>query len=158
MELILWRHADAGEPLPDPQIDITRRLSARGRKQAARMAAWLSARLPERYLLISSPAPRALETAEALGGKLRLDERLSPGASGGDVLQVAGWPHGVDGRPRHCVIVGHQPALGQAAVWALCGLDTQWALKKAAILWLVARPEAPERPVLLRAAIGPDLV
>ncbi|MGB6053615.1 MAG: histidine phosphatase family protein, partial [Burkholderiaceae bacterium] len=42
MELILWRHADAepGEP------DLERALTAGGRRQAAKMAAWLDRKLP----------------------------------------------------------------------------------------------------------------
>lgn len=158
MELILWRHADAGEPSDDPEQDLARRLSPRGRKQSARMAAWLAARLPERYGLVSSPAPRAVETAEALRAKVRLDPILLPGARGEDVLKAVAWPSGQEGRPRHCVLVGHQPTLGRAAALALTGVELDWAMKKAALIWLTARPDDPERPILLRAVIGPDLL
>ena len=44
MDLILWRHAEA-EELPegtaDARSDLERKLTARGDKQAARMAEWL---------------------------------------------------------------------------------------------------------------------
>src|SRR3954452_13252336 len=55
MDLILWRHAEAepGEP------DLGRRLTPKGLKQAARMAEWLDARLPDTCKILSSPAERA---------------------------------------------------------------------------------------------------
>lgn len=65
--LILWRHAEA-EDGPD---DLARRLTPRGHKQAAKMARWLTARLPERFRLISSEALRAQETAASLGHRTR---------------------------------------------------------------------------------------
>ena len=48
MELILWRHADAEDGLPD----LSRRLTPRGIKQAERMAAWLLQRLPGKFHVI----------------------------------------------------------------------------------------------------------
>lgn len=158
MELILWRHADAGDPSEDPDADLQRRLTARGRKQSLRVAKWLAARLPERYLLISSPAPRALETAHALGPEPRVDPRLAPGASGAEILSALNWPEGLDGRVRHCVVVGHQPSLGEAAALAMTGRSTPWTIKKSAILWVASRAEGEARPPFIRAAIGPDLV
>ena len=55
MDLIVWRHADAGDAEADAASDAGRRLTERGRKQAERMARWLQARLPERYTVLSSP-------------------------------------------------------------------------------------------------------
>ena len=46
MDLILWRHAEAMEALPDGD-DMARTLTGRGDKQAARMAAWLDRQLPQ---------------------------------------------------------------------------------------------------------------
>ena len=43
MDLILWRHADAGQQLDDAVLDLQRALSP---KHAARMAAWLNSVLP----------------------------------------------------------------------------------------------------------------
>jgi phosphohistidine phosphatase len=158
MELILWRHADAGDPFEDQTADLERRLTPRGRKQSLRVAKWLAARLPERYLLISSPAPRALETAQALGPEPRVDPRLAPGATGEQLLAAINWPEGPDGRARHCVVVGHQPSLGEAAALAITGQAAAWTIRKSAILWLASRGEGAPRPPLIRAAIGPDLV
>ncbi len=158
MELILWRHADAGDPLEDREADLGRRLTARGRKQSVRVAKWLTARLPERYVLVASPAPRALETAEALGIEPRIDARLAPGASGAQILAAINWPQGLDGRVRHCIVVGHQPSLGEAASLAITGRAAPWTLRKSSLLWLASRPDDASRPPFIRAAIGPDLV
>ncbi len=159
MELILWRHADAGDSVADPRDDLDRRLTDRGRRQAARVARWLESRLPERCLVISSPAPRAQETAEALGLKIRIDERLAPGSTGASVLDVAGWPgKESDGKSRHVLIVGHQPSLGEAFSLALAGQAQRWTVRKGGLVWLVSRSSGGESPVYLRASIGPDLV
>jgi len=45
MNLILWRHAEAEIQRPG-QDDIERELTAKGRRQARRVAKWLDARLP----------------------------------------------------------------------------------------------------------------
>ena len=160
MELILWRHADAGDSVADLRDDFDRRLTDRGRRQAARVARWLESRLPERCLVISSPAPRALETAEALGIKVRVDERIAPGATGDTLLEVAGWPgkEAGDGKSRHVLIVGHQPSLGDAFSLALTGQAQRWTVRKGALAWLVSRSSGGESSVYLRASIGPDLV
>ena len=56
MDLILWRHADAGQQLDDAVLDLQRALSPKGLKHAARMAAWLNSVLPERTRVLVSPA------------------------------------------------------------------------------------------------------
>jgi len=63
MELILWRHAEAEEGQPD----LERKLTAKGRRQAQHVAAWLLQRLPSKFTLLSSPAVRARQTAEGIG-------------------------------------------------------------------------------------------
>src|SRR5258708_17929308 len=89
MDLILWRHADAepGEP------DVGRRLTAKGLKQAERVAAWLDGPLPHTTRLLSSPAERAQQTARALKRTLRVVPELAPGPAPSDVLAPAGCPH-----------------------------------------------------------------
>jgi len=141
MELILWRHADAEDGVPD----LARRLTKKGRKQAERVAEWLAARLPKDYLLISSPAVRARETAEALS-KPRIVEALAPGASVKEILQTSGWPDG-DGTT---ILVGHQPDLGRAIAYLVSRRETDWTLQKGGLWWL-----APDE---VRAVVSPDLL
>ena len=41
MDIILWRHADAHPACKSDQLDLTRPLTSKGRKQASAMARWL---------------------------------------------------------------------------------------------------------------------
>ncbi len=158
MDLIVWRHADAGDAEADVARDLERRLTERGRKQAERMAHWLQARLPQRYLVLSSPAARARETAAMLGVKVRIDERLAPDADVAQYVAALNWPDGPGSRSRHVVLVGHQPVLGGLLSLLLCGHEATWSIKKGAIWWLSSREREGRDPLMLRAAIAPDLI
>jgi phosphohistidine phosphatase len=150
MDLILWRHADAAQG----GRDLDRKLTAKGCKQAARMAEWLVARLPSRYTVLASPAKRARETADALGVRYKIAERLAPGAAPADILEAAGWPS----RKGAVVIVGHQPDLGRAAAVLLAGAEADWSVKKGALWWLSNRERAGENQVVVRAVLGPEFL
>ena len=63
MDLLLWRHAEAEDGIPD----LKRRLTARGEKQAAQMGEWLKKNAPKNLLVVASPALRCQQTARALG-------------------------------------------------------------------------------------------
>ncbi len=157
MDLIVWRHADAGDAETNPATDLERRLTERGRKQADRMARWLHARLPERYAVISSPAVRARETANALGVKVRVDPRLAPDADVAHCIELLHWPEGAETRSRYVVLVGHQPMLGQLASMLLAGEPASWSIRKGAIWWFSTRLREGREQVVLRAAIAPDM-
>src|SRR5262245_50508609 len=107
MDLILWRHAEA-EPGDD---DLDRRLTSKGIKQAARVAAWLERHLPDSCRILVSPARRAQQTAQALGRKFKTVDEIAPGASAASVLAAANWPASRES----VLIVGHQPTLGEVA-------------------------------------------
>ena len=145
--LVLWRHAEA-EAGAD---DLSRTLTARGAKQARKVAAWLAPRLPEGYRILTSPAVRAIETARALGGSARVVGALGPGASGEDVLATAGWPPGRGA----VVVVGHQPSLGRAASLLLSGRELDWVIRKGAIYWIERRARGGDPELLLRAVVEP---
>lgn len=150
MDLVLWRHADAAPGSPD----LDRKLTARGRKQAERVGAWLLARLPARYSVLVSPARRARETADALGVRYKVAERLAPGATPEDILKVSGWPS----HKGAVVIVGHQPDLGRAAAYLVSGIDGEWSVKKGGFWWLNNREREGETQVVVRATLAPDLI
>ena len=80
MDLILWRHAEAEDPA-DGSEDLERALTPRGLRQAARMAAWLDRQLPDGLRVLSSPAVRAQQTAQALERKFKLRDELAPVAT-----------------------------------------------------------------------------
>jgi phosphohistidine phosphatase len=150
MDLILWRHAEAepGEP------DMGRRLTAKGHKQAERVAAWLEVRLPDSCRILASPADRAQQTALALKRKFKVVPEIAPGAGVAAVLAAASWPDARD----PVLIVGHQPTLGQVAAFLLSGEDVSWSVRKSAVWWLTNRVRDQGNAVVLKVVIGPDFV
>ena len=150
MELILWRHADAEEG----ERDMERKLTGKGRKQAARVAQWLQQRLPSKYTVISSPARRARETADALEARYKISDRLAPGAQPGALVEAAGWP----GHKGVVILVGHQPDFGRAAAALVSGAASDWSVKKGGLWWLDSRERDGESQAVVRAVISPDLI
>ena len=135
MDLILWRHADAGEPVADLMQDLQRRLTPKGEKQAARMADWLNRFLPDSARVIVSPALRCQQTAQALGRKFQTREALGPGGTVGILLTLARWPD----RREPVLIVGHQPTLGRVVARLLGLSEQECSIKKGALWWLHQR-------------------
>ena len=148
MDLILWRHAEAEDGGPD----LERRLTPKGRKQAARVAEWLHERLPRKFAVLASPARRAQETAQALVAQVRTVADLAPGASIEQILEAAEWPE----RDKPLVVVGHQPDLGCAASFLVSGERGGWSIKKGGLWWLESRERGGEAQVVVRAVIAPD--
>jgi phosphohistidine phosphatase len=146
MELILWRHAEAEDP--GPGGDFARELTKKGRKQAERMAAWLEPRLEGDWLLLSSPAARAMQTAAALGRDIDARPALDPSARAEAILREAGWPGG-----DRVIVVGHQPTLGEVASILLGGPRGDVFVRKGAIWWFATRGGE----TMLKAVLGPDL-
>ena len=166
MDLILWRHADAGEPLQDLTQDLQRKLTPKGEKQAARMADWLNRFLPESSRVLVSPALRCQQTAQALGRKFQTREALGPGGTVGNLLTLARWPD----RREPVLIIGHQPTLGLTAASLMAGLqglaeaaDTPaahatpaWSVRKGAVWWLRHRNRGGVAEVVLVSMRSPD--
>jgi phosphohistidine phosphatase len=145
MELILWRHAEAEEGAPD----LARKLTPKGRQQAARIAAWLHQHVPPGFEVLASPAARAQETAQALGIPFETSPLLAPGAPVASILSAAGWPE----RPKSAILVGHQPDFGRAAAFLVSGQEQEWHIDKGALWWL-----AGGKRVFIKAVASPDLL
>lgn len=150
MELILWRHAEAEPGLPD----IERRLTARGRKQASRMAGWLDSKLPGNCKILVSPAARTVETAEALGRKFKIIPELASGLDAGQLLALANWP---DSR-EPVLVVGHQPTLGQVAALLISGVAQDWAIRKANAWWIAQKDHGDNASNFLKVVMAPTLI
>jgi phosphohistidine phosphatase len=151
MHLLLWRHAEAEDESGNG--DLARKLTSRGKKQAERVAAWLTAVLPNEAEVLVSPAVRARQTARALGREMVTLNELAPGATAKAILKAANWPEG----PEWVLVVGHQPSLGLVAA-ELLGASECFSLRKGGLMWFEARKRNSEIQVVLRAVIGPDLV
>lgn len=149
MHLLLWRHAEA----EDGSDDRARKLTPRGKKQAERVAAWLTAVLPNEARVLVSPAARAQQTARALGREMETLDEIAPGADAQAILQAAGWPEGAE----WVLVVGHQPTLGEVAA-GLLGAPGSLSLRKGGLMWFESRQRGSDIQVVLRAVIGPDLV
>ena len=152
MDLILWRHAEA-EDIHGHMNDADRPLTAKGRRQAQKMAAWLNARLPPDTRIIVTPAVRTVQPAEALDRKFEQRNELFTSAAVSDHLGIARWP--VDGT---VLLVGHQPTLGQLAALLMSGHSQHWDLKKGAVMWLRSAPDGSEAHATLRAAMVPSML
>lgn len=150
MHLILWRHAEAADGLPD----LKRKLTGTGQRQARDMAAWLDQRLPAQVRVIASPAERSKQTASALTDKFEVIASIAPGASAAAVLDAAGWPHA----RRAVVVVGHQPTLGEVAAALLARKELPWRIKKGALWWFTHRVRDDDVQVVLRAVMSPDML
>lgn len=155
MDLILWRHAEARDAR-EGEDDLARPLTARGEKQAARMAEWLNRFLPETTRILVSPSRRTRQTAEALGRKFRTVDALAPGASHVQALDAARWPESRE----PVLLVGHQPTLGQLAAWLMAGATSlegpPWTIRKGAAWWLRHRERAGVPEVVLVSVRTPD--
>lgn len=150
MELILWRHADAQDGVPD----MGRALTAKGLKQAERMAAWLKPRLPKDCRILVSPALRAVQTADALGLDYEVEKKISPGADASALLAAAGWPDAV----RPALLVGHQPSIGQVCGLLLFGEEADVSIKKGGVVWLSNRVRGSTPQTVLKAVMTPEML
>lgn len=148
MHLILWRHADAMEGMPDTK----RRLSEKGLKQAAFAAAWLKPLLPEKTTILVSPALRTRQTANTLGLHYDVHDSLAIYSTAENMLATALLPS----NGQTVLLVSHQPLLGYLASFLLCGQKQPWHIAKSQIWWLEIQQSAPEENSIL-AVMDPSL-
>jgi len=154
MDLILWRHAEA-ELLREGGSDLERALTAKGERQAERMARWLNQRMAATTRVLVSPALRTRLTAVALGRDVRITPTIAPDASADDLLLAAQWPNGPRSR-EPVLLVGHQPTLGLVAARLLCGQDQPWSVRKGGVWWLRSREREGQVETILVAVQNPD--
>jgi phosphohistidine phosphatase len=150
MDLLLWRHAEAVDGMPD----LSRELTERGLKQAGRMAQWLAKNRPKRLRVLVSPTLRTRQTATAFSDDFEIISALAPDASVADILAATGWPDGSGA----CLLVGHQPSLGRLAALLLSGQEADWTIKKGALWWFTNRVREGETQTVLRCALPVELL
>ena len=145
MQLYFLRHGEADWPgwtKPDDE----RPLTDFGKKEARQVAKFLDRLKVKPDLIVSSPLPRALQTAEAaaeqLKTKLCQDEALEPGFGIGELSTVL-KQHG----SKVLMLVGHEPDFS-SVIAALTGgfvkmskagvalIDIDPETEKGRLLWL----------------------
>jgi len=143
MQLYFLRHGEADWPgwtKPDDE----RPLTDFGKKEVRQVATFLNRLKVKPDLIVTSPLPRALQTAEVaaeqLKTKLRQDEALEPGF-GISELRTVLKRH----RSKVLMLVGHEPDFS-SVVSALTGASLK--LSKAGVALVDIDPEAQEGRLL----------
>jgi phosphohistidine phosphatase len=155
IQLHLLRHAHAGDPTEWSGPDTARPLSGKGRRQAARLGAFLVSIRFQPDAIVTSPKLRAAQTADvvatALGLSVQTDERL---AIGFGQAELAALLTELDAsRP---VLVGHDPDFSDL-VSMLCGTSSV-PMKKGVLARIDVRPPFGPGSGTLRWLIPPDLL
>lgn len=149
MDLILWRHAQAVDGIPD----IHRKLTRKGQQQAQDMAAYLTPRLPKNTVVWTSEAARSIETAAFLTENTHVKSELNPDGNYQDILPLLFSQY-----KTNLLVIGHQPWLGQ--VWEHCmtgGVqrDDYWTIKKGGFVWLRVQMDLERLDTTLVASLTP---
>jgi phosphohistidine phosphatase len=157
MDLILWRHAEA-EVAQEGEDDLSRALTKKGERQAARMAAWLDRHLPEGTRVLVSPAVRTQQTVAPLGRKFKLRDELVPESSVDDVLDLLKWQEAAGPQIKGSVLlVGHQPYLGQLVAKLLGMQEHHCPVRKGGVWWLRTRVRDGQPQTVLLTVACPEL-
>ena len=143
MQLYFLRHGEADWPgwtKPDDE----RPLTDFGKKEVRQVARFLNRLKVKTDLVVTSPLPRASQTAEVaaeqLKTKLRQDEALEPGFGISELRNVL-KRH----RSKVLLLVGHEPDLS-SVISALTGASLK--LSKAGVALVDIDPEAQEGRLL----------
>ena len=154
MNLILWRHAEAEDGVPD----LERGLTDKGRRQADAAARWLRPYLNDQVDVWASQALRSQQTAEALGLPYAVKSELNPINHVEELPALIAAHKGSD----YLILVGHQPWLGLLCSYLLNGgwlAGQYWSVKKSSIWWFgVKVDEGGRLCAKLKAAMTPQLL
>ena len=129
MKLLILRHAIAAPPGTPGLADEDLPLTPRGRKRFRKAARGLAEIMPSPDLLLTSPLPRALETAEIAGKAWGLTPTVEPLLAGGrsEALLSAVAAH-----PEDAVValLGHEPDMSRLLAHLIAGLGERLPFKK----------------------------
>ncbi len=138
-ELYIIRHGLAGKRLEDEVQDEARALTKKGRDRMKDTAMGLEELGVEFDLILSSPLPRAKETADIVNkycgssGDVTATGLLKPGSSYDGLIE---YLNGLEGRDK-VAIVGHEPFLSGFASYCLSKSKSSYIkLKKGGVLML----------------------
>jgi phosphohistidine phosphatase len=149
MKLLLVRHAIA-VPAGTPDIpDDERPLTKRGRKRFRKAARGLAQIVPAPDLLLTSPLPRALETAEiaadAWGEVTPTPEPLLAGGQAADLIAALA----ARGEEDVVALVGHEPGISKLLAQLVGGAADGLPFKKGGAALVAMEPGEPSRGQLV---------
>jgi phosphohistidine phosphatase len=154
--LILWRHAEA-EDQSASGADADRKLTKKGRKDAEKMAKWLSEHLPGNTQILCSPAKRCLETIAPLQHLTNCKIEIAEFLSATSTVEKIAKKIINDDYNKTILIVGHQPNLG-FLIARLLGLQVNaCVVKKGAVWWTRQRDDDGAIQTYLYTVQHPDL-
>jgi len=152
--LYIVRHGIAVEPGTPGIADDERRLTAKGRKRMRQIARGLRRLDLNLDRIVTSPLPRARETAEIVADALGAKDRLETA----DVLRASSEPAAIQSWLREraeerLMIVGHNPSFSDLIALLVLGPTQPEAriceLKKGGVASLGPAPSSPDRHQLL---------
>lgn len=156
VQLLLLRHAHAGDPMRWTGPDEVRPLTEKGRQQSERLGRFLAAARLKPDVILTSPKTRAAETAGLVAASLGLGVVVVDEL--GEPLDLGRVDHILNraGDPRRPLLVGHDPDFS-ALAGELAGVS-ELPLRKATLVRIDAvRPLRPGGGVL-RWIVPPDLL
>ena len=142
MNIYLQRHA---QPQPGDREGSSRQLTAKGRKQAEEMAAFMKREVGRVDIIITSPFDRAVDTAKimapALGAHIADTRMLQPGgnpqAMWDEITRLAQQSGDV-------LVIGHHPSIVDLAAWLIGGTGAQMHFQHGAIAMIDMDAELKE--------------
>lgn len=164
-KIILVRHASAGKKYPGDS-DFDRVLKKTGRKEARDMSKRLKDLEAKPALFVSSPAPRALETAKLFSKtfgypakKIDRREELYGGMTSEEMLRlIKGLDDGVDS----VMIFGHDPTFTEFARYMLSELGEPMpkcgvvGIAAKATTWMKVKPTVSKKEYFLHPSRQPS--
>ena len=156
--IYLVRHGIAA-PAAAGMSDADRPLTPAGERKVVRIARGLKRLGVEPDAVVSSPLPRAADTARLLmaglapGVEVELDSVLSPGSAASAAMQVMTAYRGA----RQLMLVGHEPGMGELASQLLTGSATLASLpfKKGGVAAIRVGALPPRAPGMLLWLLTP---
>jgi phosphohistidine phosphatase len=144
VNLLLLRHSNAEDVPPPGQVgDQFRRLTTDGREKARIIGRAIQRIEPGITRVLTSPAARALETAEDVVSQLEPRPPLEPCAGlwiGGDIRGVVTRLRPLESDDGGILLVGHEPDLGRLVARLLTGgVDLRLVFKKGGLCKLSVR-------------------
>jgi phosphohistidine phosphatase len=150
-DIVFWRHAEAHDAEFD-QLDLDRKLTVKGQRNAERVAHWLDRNLPQQCRVFASEAKRTQQTARCLPRKFKTLAEINPDANAAAVLAAIGWGQ----HSEVIVVVGHQPWMGQCVSQLLGHGGDDWSIKKGSVWWLQRRMKDETEAIQIRAVMTPE--